>query len=729
MVCGAVAFSALSVAPAALETLTPAPIRVLASARADEIVNACGAQIGSSPIFSAPYSRPYNVFGIKIENFCGAANGAAQYNLELFNDNTNQVAAGGSAGLIANAPPGLGIVQASVPSMSLYGTLGTGYVADMVWTGGQQRVDDAWSTYNLGFARPGVPGFGFTLTCAGPGSCPSDGAHIGMNQMTLLVDEMVPPSLAADAGSLWYEGSGGGAGSTPWVRGTWPLGFSASAPSGIASMSASMTGEMIGGPPAPPCWLPGTQPTAPFDATTQWQQCNNGQDWTPTVTLVGNRPEQLTLSATSVAGNTSPTGPYTESINVDTTQPQVSLTGLSEASSSAGTQYVTATAHLGPSGLGALDCTVDGGPTQSYSTSPAQVPVSGVGTHSIQCTASNRSVNPSGQVAVSTPATFSMDIGTPSASGVWFGKVIHAPKCRRVEERVKVAGKWVTVRRHGKLVRVHRRAHTKRVKARKCRERFVKRKVIELVKVKRHGKTVVVRRTKVEKVPLPPQAVAASTKRVAYGKGAIVSGILATTDGTAVPNRTVQILTAPNNQLRQWSQAAVVTTAADGTWSATLPAGPSRLVEAAYAGDNTTLPSTSNTVTLLVPARIKITITPRRLPWSGVLTIHGHLAGGYIPPDGVAMRVLIGLPHLPHPYLAQSFRTNAAGGFALKFKAFGGGHGVAAYPVWLATTSNESDYAYAKNRSRRLKVTFGVATPKPKARHRHRKNHKKWRRR
>jgi hypothetical protein len=113
-----------------------------------------------------------------------------------------------------------------------------------------------------------------------------------------------------------------------------------------------------------------------------------------------------------------------------------------------------------------------------------------------------------------------------------------------------------------------------------------------------------------------------------------------------------------------------------------------------------------------------------------VLTIHGHLAGGYIPPDGVAMRVLIGLPHLPHPYLAQSFRTNAEGAFALKFKAFGGGRGVAAYPVSLATTSNESDYAYAKNRSRRLKVTFGVPTPKPKASRRgHRKKHKKRRRR
>jgi len=235
---------------------------------------------------------------------------------------------------------------------------------------------------------------------------------------------------------------------------------------------------------------------------------------------------------------------------------------------------------------------------------------------------------------------------------------------------------------------------------------------------------VVVKRTKVEKVLLPPHAVTASTKSVPYGQGTTVSGILATPDGTALPGRTVQVLTAPNNQLGQWSQAAVVTTGADGAWSTTLPAGPSRLVEASYAGDTTTLPSASNTVTVVVPARIKITITPHQLPWNGVLTVHGHLAGGYIPPDGVAMRVLIGLPHLPHPYLAQSFRTNAAGAFALKFKAFGGGQGATRYPVWLATTSNESDYAYAKSSSRRIKITFGRRTPKT-AKTSHHKKHKK----
>jgi hypothetical protein len=632
------------------------------------------------------------------------------------NSDVLSVAYSATGGWQANTPAGLMITGVDVPGMQVgEGTAGTGWVATFYWQGGTQRVDDSWGSLDVGGLWSSD--FGFAVTCepAQGGTCPGDGeAQVDVDDVQLTVAETVGPSLTAlGSGNLWYKGA------SEYVRGGgWSIAYSASAPSGIDSMSAAEAGQPVSDPTAP---APGCTPN-----DTVWQQCPGTQTWSPTISLSGDGAQQLVLSATSAAGNTSP---YAESIDVDNQQPTVSLTGPTEASTTAGTQYVTATATTGPSGLGAIDCSVDGGPEQSFTSSPAHVPVSGLGSHSVECTASNRSYNSAGQVAVSPSATFSTDIGAPTAGSISFGNIIHGLKCKKVTEREKIPAKWVMVRQHGKLVRVHRRAHTKRVKVMKCRERFVKRKVIKLVKVKRHGKIVVVKRTKVEKVPVPPQAVSSSTKQVSYGKSTTVSGILATTDGTALAGRTVQILAAPNNELGQWSQVAVVTTGGDGTWSATLPPGPSRLVEAAYAGDTTTLPSTSNTVTMVVPARIKITITPHQLPWNGVLTLHGHLVGGYIPPDGVAMRVLIGLPHLSHPYLAQSFRTNAAGAFALKFKAFGGGHGVTRYPMWLATTSNESDYAYAKSSSRRMNITFGLRTPKKTKKTKAKKRRRRKRRR
>ena len=133
----------------------------------------------------------------------------------------------------------------------------------------------------------------------------------------------------------------------------------------------------------------------------------------------------------------------------------------------AGAQYVTATAGGSPSGIAEIDCSVDGGPTQRYSEGGAQqpsvqVPVSGLGVHTIQCSAENTAVAQDGSHGWSTsPATTTLKIGEPTASAITFGKVINALRCKRVRERVRVPAHWVTVRRHHKLVRVRRRAHTK----------------------------------------------------------------------------------------------------------------------------------------------------------------------------------------------------------------------------------------------------------------------------
>jgi hypothetical protein len=421
--------------------------------------------------------------------------------------------------------------------------------------------------------------------------------------------------------------------------------------------------------------------------------------------LSGQNTQQLTFTVQSVAEVGDNPEAYTsdsENIKVDTVQPTVTFSGAADASSSAGTQYVTATANVGPSGVGSINCSMDGGPSQSYSSSPARIPVSGIGIHSVQCTASNRAINAQGQVAVSNPATFSMDIGDPTASGISFASIIHALKCKKVEERVRVAAKWIIVRRHGKLVSVHRRAHTKRVKVVKCHARIVKRKVTVLVKVKRHGKTVIVKRKKIEKVVLPPQVVNEPTKRLKFGKATTVSGILTTTNGTALGGRTVEVLTAPNNGLGRWAQLTNVTTAANGVWTATLPPGPSRLVEATYAGDNTTLPSSSSTIHLVVPARISIHVSRRRTRWGGRITISGRVLGGYIP-AGKLLRLRIGVEGVRATVGIPSVGPKGRYRTTWKFSA---GRGVVRY--WFSvSTLNEADYPYAPASSRRVYVTVG----------------------
>jgi hypothetical protein len=162
--------------------------------------------------------------------------------------------------------------------------------------------------------------------------------------------------------------------------------------------------------------------------------------------------------------------------------------------------------------------------------------------------------------------------------------------------------------------------------------------------VKRGGKIRRVKRHRSIRVVVLPHVVNHTSRRVGHGRATVVNGWLGMPNGTALGGERVVVLTAPDNGLGQLSQVAVTTTAANGSWSAQLPAGPSRMVEAIFPGTATLEPTTSAQVRVLVPGIVKlITVTPRRVPWGGTVRIVGRLLGGYLPPGGALVRLRIGL--------------------------------------------------------------------------------------
>jgi len=451
--------------------------------------------------------------------------------------------------------------------------------------------------------------------------------------------------------------------------------------------------------------------------TSVWQQC---PDWTwpATVDTTDYVPTSgslaVTLGGTNAAGVASAPS---ETLDVDNQPVELSLSGPSTASTASGTQYVTATAGGGPSGV-TIGCSVDGGTERWQNGSTELMAVSGAGAHVVSCQAHNGALDPQGQYAYSPTRSWSLDIGQPTVSTIGFQKIADPLVCARVRQRTSVPARWVRVRRHHKLVKVRRSRHTKTVTVKRCHARMVWRREQVLVKLRRHGKLVWVKRTRRVLVPLIPHSVVNASTRVAYGHGTTVSGWLGTASGAALGGVPVQILTAPNNGSGAFTAAAATMTAADGAWSVQLAPGPSRLVEASYAGTTGLLPATSPTVELNVPARISVSATPRKLPWRGVVTLRGHLNGGYIPPDGVALRLLIKLPHRSKPYQPLPFRTDAEGNFIVHW-TWGGGSGVVSYRFAIATTATESDFPFSGSRSRWIRVTFGLATPR-RHHHRHR---------
>ncbi len=403
-----------------------------------------------------------------------------------------------------------------------------------------------------------------------------------------------------------------------------------------------------------------------------------------------------------------------ENLLVDNQPVGLSLSGPTVASTTSGTQYVTARASAGPSGA-AIGCSVDGGAEQWHNGATDQIPVAGVGNHVVSCQAHNGAVDSTGQYAYSAAETWRLDIGEPTVSAVSFTKIVDALKCGRVRERITVPGRWVTVRRHHKLLKIHKRAHTKIVSIERCHARVAWRREKVWVKVRRHHKVVTVMRTRRVQVLLTPHTIAKTKERVAYGQGVTVSGWLGTAGGVAIGGTPVEILAAPNNGLGEFTVVATTTTAADGAWSARLGPGPSRLVEVAYAGSNTLLPTISSAVQTVVPAKVRIRIAPRIVPWGSEIRISGQVLGGYVPTGSNLLRLNVGIGRIGH--LEGLPEIQPDGHFVIVWK-FNPGRGVLR-PWFSVGTLAESAFPYAPGTSKRIVVTLGEQTPLP-GKHHHR---------
>jgi hypothetical protein len=292
-----------------------------------------------------------------------------------------------------------------------------------------------------------------------------------------------------------------------------------------------------------------------------------------------------------------------------------------------------------------------------------------------------------------TTETLTMPLRLPAASDVGFATIGTPAKV--VREQVLVGFHYKRERRHGKFVNVRVGGHYRTIRIvipanTRCGHK--------LVKTGPHlwQETTVCR-------PLGFHAI--TTKLVPYGRPVTVHGLLVTNQGVPVASAPVDILTAPANGLGQFTQAATAVTTASGAWTAQLPPGPSRVIRTVYPGSATVLPATGQ-ATVKVPARITLSASSRTVPWNGLVTLRGRLEGGYVPRDGVALRLLIQLPHRSQPYEPVPFRTNARGDFVIHW-SWGAGSGVVTYPFAVATTATESDYPFAASQSRWVPVTFG----------------------
>ncbi|MGB0096771.1 MAG: hypothetical protein WBP81_30055 [Solirubrobacteraceae bacterium] len=648
-----------------------------AGVRANETVWSCGGNTSSGVFGHAA------VFGINTPSACPAGPAVNGWGMEISTAG-NAVANGQRAHWQATAPAGLIIVGASIPAEDLLSSGvddGHQYGGGFYWSGGGANVHDTETS--AGFGPIWSSYFGWQLICGTSPSCTATGNVIEVTNIALYVQETNGPAISSPDG-LWQTSG--------WVRGDWTLHFYGDSPSGLCALSASLNSLEV------------ASSSSGRDQSV-WHQCHApGVEQTINTGKYAQGSMPLTLSGGDAAGI--PVS-YTKNIYIDNSQPTVSMSGPSDAPSTAGVQYVTATGGGSPSGIDGLSCSADGAPAHWYPGTSAQVPVSGIGQHSVQCSAANAAVDQAGNHGWSNPESWTLKIGEPTVSGIGFGNVVDALRCARARQRVRVPARWVTIRHGHKRVKVRRPARTKIVKVTRCHPRTTLRRVTVWTTVRRHGKKVRVKRTKVERIVLTPHFVNATTRRVHHGQDTTVNGWLGTSSGIALGGRTVSVLSAPDNGQGRFGVAATVTTAANGSWSARLPAGPSRVVEAVYGGGPATESSLSAQVHEIVPAKIElIRVLPRRVAWGGTVHIVGQLKGGYLPAGGALVRLRIGSGSAYTTYGVQEHVTGR-GRFSTTY-TFGAGEPRVHRSFWFQIASLPmGDYPYAPAASGRMSVLVG----------------------
>jgi hypothetical protein len=600
---------------------------------------------------------------------------------------------GQTAQWLTVAPPGIEIVHARTPAHAVtvdHYLKSDGYKASFFWHGGTERIfvqkqccGGLWYGSGIDRSISASRWFGFQVKCSYSPPCANPAGHLlEVSGIELeAIDKTLPRLTPVGSGNLWYQ-------SARWVRGTWPASFEASASDGVCGMEAIVSGKSLAGP---------------VDSSPNrhsWTQCPDPQTMNLTLdtTRFPNGPLSLTLAARDAASPAN-VAVRSETLRVDNQPVTLSLSGPRDAPATAGTQYVTATAAAGPSGVADIDCSLDGAAFQAQRASSARIAVRGIGVHQVVCFATNHSIDSSGVPAVSLPESWTLSIREPTVFAIGFPQIVDRLRCRRVREYVEVPGRSRVTHRDHKVVRTRRPSHIKQVWVRRCYHRTAERRITTWATVTRDGKKKRVRRTKRIRVVLFPHLVTHSSQRVRHGHSTTVGGWLGTASGTALAGATVVVKTAPANGLGHFDRVAVVMTGSDGTWRAHLPSGPSRLVEAIYQGGSLTEPSNSAQDRLTVPAKLRLNIRPRHTQWGATIQIWGRVLGGYTP-QGKLLRLRIGVRSVKGTVGIPNVQPN--GRFHTTFTF---AHGTGTVRYWFSvSTLREADYPFAPASSRRVYV-------------------------
>ena len=194
-----------------------------------------------------------------------------------------------------------------------------------------------------------------------------------------------------------------------------------------------------------------------------------------------------------------------------------------------------------------------------------------------------------------------------------------------------------------------------------------------------------------------PRALSRQFARRAFA----ITGQLLDASGRPISGATLDI----REQLHDGSGEALIgfaSTSANGTFSARIPAGPSRRILIAYRAFSGELTYSASTSTLeTVSAGVKLSVSPRRTSPAGRVLIDGTVAGP-IPREGVVVELLVHYRGRWAPF--RDPHSDSRGRFRVRYQFEGA---VGRFPFRAEVLGAQAGFPYATGVSRSILVATG----------------------
>ena len=178
-----------------------------------------------------------------------------------------------------------------------------------------------------------------------------------------------------------------------------------------------------------------------------------------------------------------------------------------------------------------------------------------------------------------------------------------------------------------------------------------------------------------------------------------VTGRLVDGKGNPIAGATLEVLQRVSGS----ASAAVIghaSTSANGTFTASVPGGPTRTIEIAYRAFSTdkSYAAVAN-IAEAVDAGVKLAVSPHRTGSEGTITLSGHVLGP-VPAQGVAVELLVHYRGRWEPFRVP--QTDSRGRFEVVYQFQGG---IGRFPFRASVLGGQAGFPFAHGESGAVYVT------------------------